>query len=159
MMSGIKAKDTAPEKMIRSGLHRLGYRFRLHDRKLPGKPDMAFPSRRAIIEVRGCFWHGHDCHFFRWPGTREEFWRSKITANVERDERNRRALLDAGWRVAVVWECQLKGKSRRPLESVLSELGRFLQGDQLECFLGDQQTVSVLHDRSDFAQKRHTIKK
>lgn len=142
-MSGIRGKDTTPEKLIRSGLHRLGFRFRLHDRNLPGRPDLVFPSRRAVIEVRGCFWHGHDCHLFRWPRTREDFWRSKITANIERDERNRSALANAGWRVAVVWECQIKGKKRRPLEEVLSELGCFLKSDQQECVVGDHGTVPV----------------
>ncbi|WP_337661085.1 very short patch repair endonuclease [Erythrobacter sp. Alg231-14] len=159
MMAGIRGSDTIPEKLIRSGLHRLGFRFRLHDRNLPGRPDLVFPSRRAVIEVRGCFWHGHDCHLFRWPRTREEFWRSKITANIERDERNRSALLDVGWRVAVVWECQMKGKSRLPQKEVLSELARFLQSDQQECFLGDHRTVSIPHGPPNNSQTKHHTKK
>lgn len=143
MMSGIRGRNTKPELLIRSGLHRLGFRFRLHDSRLPGRPDLVFPARRAVIEVKGCFWHGHDCHLFRWPRSREEFWRTKIAANIERDERNRAALLAASWRVAEVWECQLKGKNRRPLDEGLGELASFLEGDAPRCVLGADQTVAV----------------
>ncbi len=79
MMSGIRGKNTKPELVIRSALHRAGYRFRLHTRSLPGKPDLVLPKYRAAIFVNGCFWHGHDCHLFKWPGTRKDFWRAKIT--------------------------------------------------------------------------------
>ena len=75
--------------LIRSGLHRLGFRFRLHDRKLPGRPDLVLPGRKAVVLVHGCFWHGHDCHLFRWPSSREQFWREKIVGNMERDARSR----------------------------------------------------------------------
>jgi len=146
MMSGIRSKDTTPEKLIRSGLHCLGYRFRLHDRKMPGSPDLVFRSRRAVIEVRGCFWHGHDCHLFRWPGTRVEFWKSKITGNVRRDRLNLLALLEQGWRVAEVWECQLKGKERRPLDSVIARLAAFLESDEQHCVIGNHQTVTTSED-------------
>lgn len=112
-MSGIKGADTKPELIIRSGLHRRGFRFRLHDKKLPGKPDLVLPKYNAVIFVNGCFWHKHDCHLFKWPKTRQEFWRKKISGNAERDERNVQALLDDGWRVMTVWECALKGKTRR----------------------------------------------
>jgi DNA mismatch endonuclease (patch repair protein) len=141
MMSGISGKDTSPEKMIRSGLHRLGYRLRLHDRKLPGRPDIVFRSRRAVVEVRGCFWHGHDCNLFRWPKTRQEFWREKILGNIERDERNRAAIFQAGWRVADVWECQFKGKERQPQDAVLWMLREFLEGSEEQCVVGNSQTV------------------
>lgn len=141
MMSGIRGRNTKPELQVRSGLHRMGYRFRLHDRRLPGRPDLVFPARQAVIEVRGCFWHGHDCHLFRWPGSRQEFWRSKITQNIARDELNRAALLHAGWRVAVVWECRLKGRERQPDGAVLSELSAFLEGRDSECFIGRPGTV------------------
>lgn len=146
MMSGIKGKDTTPELLIRSGLHAMGYRFRLHAKDLPGRPDLVFRSRRAVIEVRGCFWHGHDCHLFQWPSTRKEFWREKIAGNIARDARNRDALLVQGWRVAEVWECQLKGKDRQPLENVLGRLAKFLEGEEERCVIGLDQTVSVAEE-------------
>lgn len=142
-MSGIRGKDTRPELLVRSGLHRLGYRFRLHDRCLPGRPDLVFPGRRAVIEVRGCFWHGHDCHLFRWPQSREEFWRTKIAGNVARDLRNREALLAQGWRIAEVWECQLKGKERRPVADVLAGLANFLESDRRRLVIGTDRVVDV----------------
>lgn len=97
-MSGIRDKDTKPEMLIRSRLHRLGYRFRLYDRNLGGRPDIVFASKRAVIEIRGCFWHGHACHLFRWPQSRADFWQDKILGNVSRDLRNQRTLLEQGWR-------------------------------------------------------------
>lgn len=143
MMSGIKGANTAPELAIRSGLHRLGYRFRLHDRKLPGRPDIVLRSRGVVIEVRGCFWHGHDCNLFRWPKSRGEFWAQKIIGNINRDTRNRLALLNAGWRVAEVWECQLKGPQRRPLDDVLETLSEFLQSSTSHIVIGGEQTVGL----------------
>ena len=95
LMAGIGPTNTKPEMLIRRRLHALGYRYRLHVKGLPGKPDLVFPSRRAAIFVHGCFWHGHNCTLFRWPATREEFWRSKIGGNVARDRRND-AALEAG---------------------------------------------------------------
>lgn len=143
MMGGIRGRNTRPELLIRSGLHRMGYRFRLHDRALPGCPDLVFPGRCAVIEVRGCFWHGHDCHLFRWPATREQFWHHKIAANIARDQRNRLLLLEAGWRVGEVWECQLKGRERQPAEEVLKALGEFLESDARRCVVGVDRTVAV----------------
>jgi len=117
MMSGIRAKNTAPEHVIRSMVHKAGFRFRLHYSVLPGKPDMVFPKYRAIILVNGCFWHGHDCHLFKWPSSRPAFWRQKIEGNKARDLRNLQKYKDAGWRVMVIWECALKGKdSAQPHE-------------------------------------------
>lgn len=142
-MSGIKGANTAPELAIRSGLHRLGYRFRLHDRKLPGRPDIVLRSRGAVIEVRGCFWHGHDCNLFRWPKSRREFWAQKIIGNINRDTRNRLELFNAGWRVAEIWECQLKGQQKRPLEDVLADLSDFLQSSTTHLVIGGEQTVGV----------------
>lgn len=130
MMSGIKGADTKPELIIRSGLHRRGFRFRLHDKRLPGKPDLVLPKYNAVIFVNGCFWHKHDCHLFKWPKTREEFWRKKISGNAERDERNVQALLDDGWRVMTVWECALKGKTRRSVEEVLEIVCAWLGCDE-----------------------------
>lgn len=125
-MAGIKGKDTKPELLIRRGLHALGFRYRLHEKKLPGKPDLVFPMHRAVIFVHGCFWHGHDCHLFKWPSTREKFWREKITANRENDAKHLTALRTDGWRVLVVWECALKGKLRLANESVIEDVASWL---------------------------------
>lgn len=110
-MSGIRGKDTKPELTVRRLLHRLGYRFRLHRKDLPGKPDVVLPKWRTVIFINGCYWHGHeDCHLFRPPKTRTEFWTNKIAGNRARDERNHLALHDAGWKVIVVWECGVSKK-------------------------------------------------
>ena len=90
MISGIRGQNTKPELAVRSQLHRIGFRFRVHCRDLPGKPDLVFRKHNAVIFVHGCFWHGHDCHLFRWPTTRSEFWREKINSNIARDHRHLR---------------------------------------------------------------------
>ena len=126
MMAGIKGKNTKPELIIRHGLHRLGHRFRLHDKRLPGKPDLVFPKYKAVIQVQGCFWHGHDCHLFRWSSTRRDFWKKKITGNRERDASNLVALSELGWRILTVWECVLKGPGRLPIEDTFSEISDWL---------------------------------
>lgn len=122
MMARIRSKDTKPEMAIRKGLHRLGFRFLLHDKRFPGKPDLVFPKWRAAIFVNGCFWHGHDCHLFKWPASREQFWRDKIARNQENDARAFAALRGTGWRVALVWECALKGKTRLNEPEILRKL-------------------------------------
>jgi len=127
MMAGIRGKDTKPEIMLRKGLHAAGFRYRLHERTLPGRPDMVFPRHRAVLFAHGCFWHGHDCHLFRWPSTRREFWAAKITRNREVDARSEAALAEAGWRPGVVWECALKGRTRRPLAEVIEACGSWLR--------------------------------
>lgn len=129
MMAGIRGKNTKPEIIVRRGLHALGFRYRLHDRKLLGKPDLVFPARRAVIFVHGCFWHGHDCHLFRWPSTRVQFWQTKITRNRENDLRHSAALHEAGWRQATVWECSLKGKTRLPQGEPVRLLADWLRSD------------------------------
>jgi DNA mismatch endonuclease (patch repair protein) len=133
MMAGIRGKDTKPELAVRRALHAAGFRYRLHDSKLPGKPDMVFPGRSAVVFVHGCFWHGHDCHLFRLPATRPEFWQAKIRGNVERDRKAAKALLDAGWRVGTVWECALKGKTRWPDGDVADVLSNWLRGAAPDC--------------------------
>lgn len=106
MMAGIRARDTKPEVLVRKALFRAGYRFRLHRRDLPGSPDVVLPGRRVAVFVHGCFWHKHTgCRYFKTPASRREFWESKLAANVLRDRRAHDALLSAGWRVLVVWEC------------------------------------------------------
>lgn len=130
MMSGIRGKDTKPEMLIRRGLHARGFRYTLHC-KLPGKPDICLPKYRAVIFVHGCFWHGHDCHLFKWPKTRPEFWREKIGRNKASDSRSLRALQDAGWRVAEVWECSLKGPQRQSLDMILDCLIIWLNSSEV----------------------------
>ena len=132
MMAGIRGTDTKPELQIRSALHRRGFRFRIHRRDLPGRPDLVFPKYRAVIFVHGCFWHGHGCHLFRWPGTRKEFWRDKITSNRARDHIQLAALLDAGWRVATIWECALKGRERLPMQLVIGHCEEWLKSGRAE---------------------------
>jgi DNA mismatch endonuclease (patch repair protein) len=105
MMSGIRAKNTRPEIFLRKGLHALGFRFRLHAKEIPGKPDIVFPKYKALIEVQGCFWQGHSCDYFKLPKTNSEFWRNKIEANRIRDQHNRDAQQTQGWRTLIVWEC------------------------------------------------------
>jgi len=111
MMSGIRGKNTKPELTIRKALHARGFRYRIHCKDLPGNPDMCLPKYRAVIFVHGCFWHGHDCHLFKWPKTRPEFWKAKIERNQTVDSQVKDRLLSAGWRVATVWECSLKGRA------------------------------------------------
>lgn len=108
-MSRIRGKNSKPEMVVRRLLHALGYRYRLHRRDLPGCPDIVLPSRRKIVEVRGCYWHMHTCRFGRvTPQTNSAFWSEKRSATVQRDRRNLAALRHLGWRVLVVWECQVK---------------------------------------------------
>lgn len=125
-MAGIRGKDTRPEMIVRRGLHARGFRFRLHDRRLPGSPDLVFAGRRAAIFVHGCFWHGHDCPLFRLPTTRQEFWRAKIEGNMARDSAAETALVADGWRVLTIWECALKGRGRLPLETMLDRAAGWL---------------------------------
>lgn len=117
-MSRIRNRDTRPEMVVRSLVHRMGYRYRLHRKDLPGRPDLVFPSRRKIIFVHGCFFHMHDCRYGRvTPRQNAEFWQAKRLSNVERDRRNLAALEHDGWKVLEVWECQTR--SPETLEGVL----------------------------------------
>jgi DNA mismatch endonuclease (patch repair protein) len=127
MMSGIRSRHTKPERIVRSGLHRLGYRFFLHSRKLKGTPDLVLPKYRAVIFVHGCFWHGHECRLFRMPGTRTEFWKAKIGRNRQNDDSARKALADLGWRVLVIWECALRGHSEKEVASLIQRVSAWLR--------------------------------
>jgi len=119
-MAAIKSGNTKPEMRVRSLLHALGYRFRLHRRNLPGKPDIVLPKYRTVIFVHGCFWHCHNCRYGTvTPATRAGFWSAKRAGNVERDRRKREELENAGWRVETVWECDTRDESR--LRSLLLE--------------------------------------
>lgn len=112
MMAGIRRGDTKPEMIVRKALHAMGYRYRLHDQKLPGRPDIVLPKYGAVIQVNGCFWHGHSCKYGSVvPKTRTEFWRAKIAENIARDRATRKKLEAIGWRVIVVWECSLRNTS------------------------------------------------
>jgi DNA mismatch endonuclease (patch repair protein) len=135
-MAAIKGKDTKPELIIRKGLHARGFRYRLHDRKLPGRPDLVLPKYHAVIFINGCFWHGHDCALFKWPGTRQDFWKEKIGANVARDQKNYAAIEEAGWRRAVIWECALKGTRRMEPDEVLTRVANWLTSVEKELTLG-----------------------
>ena len=129
MMSGIRGKNTRPELFIRKALHKKGFRYKLHDKRLPGKPDLVFPRYRAVILVHGCFWHGHDCSLFKWPSTREEFWQAKIRRNREKDLEVLADLESSGWRVLVVWECAIKGRGKLVETELLDSLERWLDSD------------------------------
>jgi DNA mismatch endonuclease (patch repair protein) len=123
-MALIRSGNTKPEKMLRSLLHRAGFRFRLHDRSLPGTPDIVFPARRKAIFVHGCFWHLHKCQKpSRHPKSNRDYWMPKLEANRNRDARNRRKLVAQGWQVLIVWECEV-----RAADAALSKATRFLRG-------------------------------
>lgn len=119
-MSLIHGKDTQPEILVRKYLFSRGLRFRKNDKRLPGRPDIVFPKYKTVVFVHGCFWHGHEgCKYFVMPKTNVEFWQNKIYTNIERDVVINKKLMELGWTVLVVWECELKSKTR---EQVLSDL-------------------------------------
>ena len=127
MMSGIRGRNTKPEKIVRSLLHRQGFRFRLHAKELNGTPDLVLPRYQAAIFVHGCFWHGHECPLFKWPETRAEFWKNKISKNRANDKRALTALMADGWRVCVVWECALR-KNCEDLDVLIGRITEWLRG-------------------------------
>lgn len=130
MMAGIRGRDTKIEVSIRKALHARGFRYRTDVRGLPGRPDIVLPRWRAVIQVHGCFWHAHDCGLCRIPATRPDFWREKLGGNVERDRRNADALIAAGWRVATVWECAVRGKGSGAPAAVAEALDRWIRSDE-----------------------------
>ena len=110
-MSCIRNKDTKPEELVRKYLFSQGFRYRKNDTRLPGKPDVVLPKYKTVIFVNGCFWHGHEgCCYFVWPQNNAEFWKEKITGNIQRDKINHQILTEQGWRVIEIWECELKKK-------------------------------------------------
>lgn len=127
-MSRIRSKNTKPEILLRKALHVMGFRYRLHDRKLPGSPDFVFPKYKAVIFVHGCFWHRHGCKATATPLTNQEFWLKKFADTITRDKRNIQDLLDCGWRVAIVWECVLRGKKELP-DIIATELVDWLHSE------------------------------
>ena len=134
MMSGIRGRDTRPEMLLRKGLHRRGFRYRLHLSTLPGRPDMVFPRYRAVLFVHGCFWHVHACSLFRWPSSREDFWRAKLERNRANDQIHMATLAKLRWRVGIVWECALKGRGRLDPDDLISQCADWLRSgrDRLE---------------------------
>lgn len=127
-MSRIHSKNTKPEELVRKFLFSQGFRYRKNDAKLPGKPDIVLPKYKAVIFVNGCFWHGHEgCRYFVWPKNNAEFWKEKITGNIQRDKHNHQLLANQGWRVIEIWECQLmKSVVDNTLQNlVLQIIGRF----------------------------------
>ena len=126
-MSGIRGRDTKPERLIRRELHRRGFRFRLQSSKIPGRPDLVLPKHRAAVFVHGCFWHGHDCPLFRWPGTRRDFWKAKIHRNRARDAEVKQAVLAAGWRHLTVWECAIRGGGEGAVARTANDVARWIR--------------------------------
>lgn len=130
IMSRIQGKNTGPELLLRQAVHARGFRYRLHDSDLPGKPDLVFSKYRAVCFVHGCFWHRHSgCRFATTPSSRAEYWKEKLEGNVFRDKQSRQKLLELGWRVAVVWECALRDHRR---EETASEIDQWLRGSFVE---------------------------
>jgi DNA mismatch endonuclease (patch repair protein) len=130
MMTGIRGRDTKPELVVRRGLHAAGFRFRLHRGDLPGRPDIVLPKHQVVIFVHGCFWHRHEgCANFRLPMTNRKFWREKFARNVDRDTAAARELLNRGWRVLIVWECETR---RSPAKNLVQEIVLWIAGNQNE---------------------------
>jgi DNA mismatch endonuclease, patch repair protein len=131
MMAGIRAKDTKPELVLRKSLHALGFRYRLHSKDLPGRPDLVLPKYKAVIFIHGCFWHRHEsCRYASQPRTRTEFWAAKFDANVARDKAACSWLIQMGWRVAVVWECTLRKEAG--VKAAAMRVAIWLQGSASE---------------------------
>ena len=131
-MSRIKGKDTKPELLLRSLLHRIGFRFRLHDKNLPGKPDIVLPRYKTVIFVNGCFWHRHSgCRYAYTPKSRQEFWSKKFEATVKRDKEKKEKLKEEGWDVIVVWECELKKNVDKMADKISSMIKKKKDASQL----------------------------
>jgi DNA mismatch endonuclease (patch repair protein) len=141
MMSGIRSRDTKPEIALRSALHAKGFRFRVHRKDLPGRPDIVLPKYNAVIEVHGCFWHGHGCDLFRYPATNPEFWRQKIRENRIRDQRTHDALRALGWRVLTVWECATRGRTQ---ETIADSVAAWIVSGDEEGEIGKSSGSAVL---------------
>ncbi|WP_379073189.1 very short patch repair endonuclease [Mesorhizobium sp. UC74_2] len=129
-MAGIRGKNTKPELQIRFGLHALGFRYRLHPREIPGKPDLWLPKYKAAIYVHGCFWHGHDCSLFKLPRTRQDFWHAKIDTNRARDVRVAEMLAERDIRWLSIWECAFRGPGRIGLEETLAQTATWLRSEE-----------------------------
>lgn len=130
-MAAIKGKNTKPEVWLRKELFKRGFRYRLHRKDLPGKPDIVLPRYKTVIFVNGCFWHLHEgCRYFKLPKSNTEFWRSKILGNKERDLRNHRTLASSGWQVIIVWECAIKRAMKDPSDQFITHVSSLIVSGQ-----------------------------
>jgi DNA mismatch endonuclease (patch repair protein) len=136
MMAGIRGKNTKPELLVRSALHKRGFRFALHSAGFPGRPDIVMPKWRVAIFVHGCFWHWHGCHLSKLPSTNVPFWKTKLGSNQYRDELSQLSLISAGWRTAVIWECALRG------QKAMSQLPELL--NRLDCWIRSSEEPLAL---------------
>ena len=130
IMASVGQRDTGPELRLRKALHRLGFRYRLNERSLPGSPDLVFPKYRAVIFVHGCFWHSHGCKYSTIPSTRKEFWPQKFEANKKRDKRKMDFLFKLGWRVLVFWECAMKLKKKGEFDELIRQVTEWLHSSR-----------------------------
>lgn len=126
MMSGIRGKNTQPEITIRKALHANGFRYLLHNKKLPGKPDLTFTKYKAVVFIHGCFWHGHTCRYFKIPQTRTAFWQDKINGNRQRDAKQLVQLHHAGWRSLIIWECAVRKNNKFSKEKLIDCISNWL---------------------------------
>lgn len=133
-MSQIRSKNTKPEELVRKYLFSKGFRYRKNDARLPGKPDIVLPKYKTVIFVNGCFWHGHEgCRYFVWPKNNAEFWKAKISGNIQRDLQCHQSLMEQGWKVIVIWECELKKATREAtLDGLAAQLKQMLPETQEE---------------------------
>lgn len=146
MMAGIRGTDTKPERMVRMALFAAGFRYRKNCRDLPGKPDIKLTKYRAVILVHGCFWHGHDCRYFRIPSSNADFWAKKIGHNRERDARDILALTQSGWRVCVIWECATRKSAKNSdFATIISLLTEWIKGKEpfIELYNTEAMTAKV----------------
>ena len=127
MMSGIRGKNTNPELQVRHALFAKGFRYRLHSSALPGRPDIVLSKYRAVVFINGCFWHCHGCKLFKWPQSNTKFWKRKLSHNRKADEISRKKLEELGWRVAIVWECTLKGTGALKLDNVANKMAKWIR--------------------------------
>ena len=151
-MSHIRSANSKPEEKVRKYLFSKGFRYRKNDRRYPGKPDIVLPKYKTAIFINGCFWHKHDCPRFVWPSSNEDYWVPKILGNVERDQKNHALLIEQGWKVLVIWECQLKPTIRQQtLESLAFTLNHI--------FLNDHTThrYQLPEEESSMAAEPHNI--
>jgi DNA mismatch endonuclease (patch repair protein) len=131
-MSRIRGKDTRPELLLRKALHARGLRYRLNVRTLPGRPDLVFPARRAVVFMHGCFWHRHECERFKWPKTRRAFWKAKLQQNHRRDTAVLVDLRQQEWRTLTVWECAITGPRRLTIDAIADRVCAFIKSNQAE---------------------------
>jgi DNA mismatch endonuclease (patch repair protein) len=143
-MSRIRGKNTKPELLVRRGLHSRGVRYRLHDRSLPGRPDLVFPRFHTVAFIHGCFWHNHCCTLSKMPATNAEFWRDKLAANAVRDRKAIDELQAAGWRVLVIWECSLRGRRRQDFVLLIEQCCLFIRSSRgLVCEISEKDMPVV----------------